>query len=108
MTIGMSAEITLCSHMGSYIRKSLPTRHILAFVWFLASMSSNVNSKGAPLNEALAASWDLTRVWSLVDVDAIMSLQVRPSAEALIIILAGSPILYQCLRTLSHACQLHR
>lgn len=60
--------------MGRYIGKSLLTRHILALVWFLASMGPNVNSKSAPLNEALAASWDLTGIWSLVDVDAIMSL----------------------------------
>lgn len=55
-------------------------------------MGPNVNSKGAPLNEALAASRDLTGIWSLVDVDAIMSLQVRPSAEALITRLPVAPI----------------
>lgn len=49
----------------------------------LACVSSNVDGQGTPLDEALSASWRVARVWPLVCVYPVMSLQVRLAVEAL-------------------------
>jgi hypothetical protein len=69
--------------MSSYIRESFSTRHMLALVWLLASMSPNVNSESTPLDEALAAARGHTGVGTLICVYAIMSLKVRLAVKAL-------------------------
>ena len=69
--------------MGSYIRESFATRHMLALVWFLPSVRPNVNSESAPLDEALAAPGSHTGVGTFIGVYAIMSLKVRFAVEAL-------------------------
>jgi hypothetical protein len=56
---------------------------VLALVWLLSGVGANMNSQGTSLDEALATSWGQTRVWSLVGVDAVMSLQIGLSVERL-------------------------
>ena len=56
---------------------------MLAPVWLLASVGSDVDGQGAPLDEALGACSLGAMVWPLVCVYAVMSLQIRLAVEAL-------------------------
>jgi len=49
----------------------------------LASVGADVDSKGAPLDEALATAGSHARVRTLVGVYPIVALQVRLAVEAL-------------------------
>jgi hypothetical protein len=82
---------------------------MLTLVWFLASMGPDMNSKSAPLNEALAAARSHTRVRPLIGVDTIMPLEVRLAVKTLGYSISGpvNNIASKCFRTLLHVCQSH-
>ncbi len=50
----------------------------------LAGVSADVNSQGAALDEALAATGNRARVGALVGVDSVMALKIRLAVEALL------------------------
>lgn len=52
-------------------------------VGFLACVGSDVNCKCTSLNEALSTTRCHARVWSLVGMNPIMSLEIRLAVEAL-------------------------
>ena len=83
--------------MSHYIGESLSTRHMLTLVRFLASMSSIMNCKSAPLNEALSTPRVYADVRPFFDVDAIMPLEVRLAAEALRNHVSEQSVLYKYL-----------
>ncbi len=56
---------------------------MLAPMWLLSGVGADVNSQGTSLDEALTTRLSQTREWSLVDVDAVMSLQIGLSVERL-------------------------
>lgn len=56
---------------------------MLALVRFLARVGADVYGQRAPLDEALSTSRCCAGVWSLVGVNAVVSLQVRFAVEAL-------------------------
>lgn len=62
--------------IATYIRESFATANMLALVRLLASVCPDVYCESAPLDEALPTSRGVARVWPLVGVDTIMSLQV--------------------------------
>jgi hypothetical protein len=56
---------------------------VLTLVRLLAGVGSDVYGQGTPLDEALSASRSRARVWPLVGMDPVVSLQVRLAVEAL-------------------------
>lgn len=67
----------------SYIREPLPTSNVLALMRLLASVSTDVNSECASLDEAFATTRCHARIWSFICVDSIMSLKIRFAIETL-------------------------
>jgi hypothetical protein len=67
----------------AHIGESLPTANMLALMRLLACVCTDVDGQGAPLDEALHASGRQARIWALVCVDAVMSLEIRLAVEAL-------------------------
>lgn len=68
----------------SYVREALAAAHVLALMRLLASVSSDVNSQGAALDEALATTGNRARVRALVGVDSVVALKIRLAVEALL------------------------
>lgn len=64
------------------VGEPFPTADMLALVRLLASMGSDVNSQGTSLDEALPTTGCHARVWTLVGVDSVMSLEIRFPVEA--------------------------
>lgn len=69
--------------MLSYIRESFTTADVHALMGFLPGVGANVDGESTPLNETLTTPWSHTRVWSLVGMNSVVSLQVRLPVEAL-------------------------
>ena len=94
-----------------YIRELFPTSDMVAAVGFLASMSTDMNSKSAFLDKSLVTTRSHAGVRSLVRMDPIMSLEVRVSVEALedpiSHTLCHSPLFSGFIHTLLHVCQSH-
>lgn len=68
---------TKCSKQSkSYIGEPFATADVLALVRLLASMGSDVNCQGTSLDEALPTTRCHARVWTLIGVDSIMSLEI--------------------------------
>lgn len=66
-----------------YVGEPFSAADMLALVRLLASMGSDVNCQGTSLDEALPTSGCHARVWTLIGVDSIMSLEIRLPVEAL-------------------------
>ena len=71
-----------------YIRETLSAVNLLALVWLLSSVCSNMNGQGTFLDEALSAFRNRACVRSLIRVGSIMSLQITLTVEALCQLLA--------------------
>lgn len=74
---------TLLKYTCPYIREAFSTSGMLALMGLLARVSTDMNSKSTPLDEALATTWSHTGVWTLICMYAVMSLEVRLPVEAL-------------------------
>lgn len=70
---------------------------MLALMRLLTSVSTDVYSQGASLNEALPTSRCHTRIWTFICVDSIMSLKIRFAIEALCDIVSEEHGAYMCL-----------
>jgi hypothetical protein len=57
---------------------------MLALVWLLACVGSDVDGQSAALDEALPAARRRTRVRTLICVYSVVSLEIRLAVEALI------------------------
>lgn len=86
---------------GTYVWKALPTPDILAVMWFLSGMCSNVYCQGASLNEALSTVRVVTGVWSFIGMDPVMPLQIWFPIEALG---ASQSLRLCCVTCLSRRC----
>jgi hypothetical protein len=53
-------------------------------VWLFSRVYSFMDFQGAPLNKTLLAILDNTRVWSLVGMNAVMSVEVCSAGEGLV------------------------
>jgi hypothetical protein len=78
MKTGITVRMRRVTDSGrwSYIREALAAANVLALVRLLTSVSANVNSQGTALDEALATARNGARVWALVRVYSVMSLEV--------------------------------
>jgi len=70
--------------MHTHIRESLATSNMLALMRFFSGMCSNMDSQGTSLYEAFPTAWCKARIWPLIGVYAVVSLEIRFSVEGLI------------------------
>jgi hypothetical protein len=89
-TTRMLVQRTADNYISPYIREPFSTSYMLALVGFFAGMSTDVNGEGAPLDETLSTTWRHARVRSLICMDAVVSLEVRLSVEALEYLISSS------------------
>lgn len=67
----------------AYIGESLAAANMLALVWFLAGVRTNVDSQRASLDEALSTTMRQACIRTFIGVYAVVSLEVRLPVEAL-------------------------
>lgn len=68
---------------GTHVREALSASKVRALMRLLSGMRPDVNCECASLDETLPTSRRHTRVWSLIGMYPVVTLQVRLSVEAL-------------------------
>lgn len=68
---------------STYVGKWLPAFGNFALVWLLAGVCSEMDGEGTTLDKPLSAILPVASVWPLVCVNAVVSLKIRLSVEAL-------------------------
>lgn len=60
----------------TYIGETFSAAKIRTFMWLVTSVSAAMDGQSTSLDESLFAGLVVTRIWSLVCVDAVVSLEI--------------------------------